>query len=738
MEKGRGEDKRGLPQMKWGSQLENLAIVILAFYPLRHIGWGLDLWDTGYNYANFQYMGTRHMDSMWLFSTYLTNVVGNFLMKLPQADTLRGMNLYTGLFASMLALTGYFFCTRRLKMPKPIVFLGEMVSLSLCWCPTASLYNYLTYVLFLFSSIFLYLGLVKDRKGYLVCAGVLLGSNVLVRFSNLPEAAMIVAVWAYDIILWLEGRKRGNGAEGTAAKSKALRHTLWCLSGYVAALAFLLSYIHIRYGIQEYFAGIQRLFAMTDRAADYKPTAMIMGILGAYVENLYWVARIGAILIGGLALFAVAGWLETLLLRFQGTKVAGASPSTSDRTIPEAAKLPRAIPLAARLSRAIPVAAKLSWAIPMVARLLWAVVCGAALWLLYRKGFFSFLLPGYDSIRHSVLIFLVLAALSGALSVNARTLHMGIRVLWGAVCGSMVWWLYQGGFFSFLFYSYDPIWHPGPLFLMLTMLIAAIRIFHRDSPKEEKLISGMIILIIMLTPIGSNNGVLPSLNNLFLAAPYTLWESWRFLRLGEKRMKRGVVFSAFPAKSILVSFLALCLFQFGAFGAKFAFAEATGIQDAEVMVDNNAILRNIKMSPQKAEWMTQLSAYVNENGLQGQEVILYGWIPALSYYLQMPSAFNPWSDLASYSFETMEGDMEELEARIQAGAEKPVIILENIHALYAEAERAGSSGIPEASALSEEDRQRLDADPKWNLLLEYMEAFGYEQTFRNEKFAVYR
>lgn len=335
-----------------------------------------------------------------VFSTYLTSVVGNLLTKLPQADTLRGMNLYTGLFASSLALTGYFFCTRKLKMPKPVVFLGEMAALSLCWCPTASLYNYLTYVLFLFSVIFLYLGLVRDKKGYLVCAGVLLGSNVLVRFSNLPEAAMIVAVWAYDIILWLEDRKRGNraekvwlegrkggnraekarpegrkggneaekvwpeerkggtgwtsaektlpgnsssgqaeqdelrkaviesggergaerGAAGEGFWHRTIRHTLWCLVGYAAALAFLLSYIHICYGIQEYAAGIQRLFAMTDRAADYKPSAMIMGIVGAYVENLYWVVRIGGILAGGMVLFAAAGWLEELLLRFQGQK----------------------------------------------------------------------------------------------------------------------------------------------------------------------------------------------------------------------------------------------------------------------------------------------------------------------------------------------------------------------------------------------------------------------------------
>ena len=74
--------------------LEGIFVVILMLYPLRHIHGGLDVWDTGYNYATFTYMGMEHMDSMWLFSTYLANVVGHFLTKLPQADTLVGMNLY--------------------------------------------------------------------------------------------------------------------------------------------------------------------------------------------------------------------------------------------------------------------------------------------------------------------------------------------------------------------------------------------------------------------------------------------------------------------------------------------------------------------------------------------------------------------------------------------------------------------------------------------------------------------
>ena len=133
--------------------------------------------------------------------------------------------------------------------------------------------------------------------------------------------------------------------------------------------------------------------------------------------------------------------------------------------------------------------------------------------------------------------------------------------------------------------------------------------------------------------------------------------------------------------------------------------------------------------------MTELSAYANENGLQGREVILYGDIPAISYYLQMPSAFNPWSDLDSYSPETMEQELKQLRGEIgEKGKDKPVIILERTYGLYVTESRQGQ----ETSLLSEDARKVMDADPKWKLLLEFLVELGYEQTFCNEKFAVYR
>ncbi|MGN1147790.1 MAG: hypothetical protein ACI4TB_05170, partial [Lachnospiraceae bacterium] len=94
--------------------------LILLLYPLRHIHWGLDLWDTGYNYANFRYMGLEHMDPMWFFSTYLANAVGHLLTFLPGGHTVLFMNLYTGLFVSLLAVLAYWFCTKRLEIPAPL------------------------------------------------------------------------------------------------------------------------------------------------------------------------------------------------------------------------------------------------------------------------------------------------------------------------------------------------------------------------------------------------------------------------------------------------------------------------------------------------------------------------------------------------------------------------------------------------------------------------------------------
>ncbi|MCM1217485.1 MAG: hypothetical protein NC331_01360 [Lachnospiraceae bacterium] len=691
---GKKRTEKDLKYARRTNLLENLFIVIMVFYPLRHIGWGLDFWDTGYNYANFQFMGTEHMDPMWLFSTYLANAAGNLLTKLPGAGSLMGLNFYTGLSVSLLAVAGYFFCTRRLKVPGWIAFAGEMTAISLCWCPTALLYNYLTYVLFLGCVILLYRGLTEEKRACLVLAGVCLGANVLVRFSNLPEAAMILAVWAYDAVTWFQERD-GRAARGESLWRRLGQHTLWCFVGYGGALLALLGFIHVRYGLGNYAAGIRRLFAMTDTATDYKADSMLMGMINTYVENLYWVIRIGVILAAGILFFVIAG----LLLRAYG-----------------------------RLQK------MLWWC---CGRILLAFTGAVAVRWLYVKGICSQagMAAGSGLLEPNVLFVLAMAAglaLSAAVGWllqkrcgMERAFWWEGRILWGVVSAIMLAWLYLNGFCSLDFLrdgpiSYGPMLRPGILFLMLTMLTGVVSFLNPKSPKQEKLIGVMVVLVVLLTSLGSNNRVYPSMNNLFVAAPYTLWQCWRFCAHVKERHVGKVTFSAFPVKAILAAFLGMCLFQFGGFGTRFVFAEATGVYNLTATVENNDLLKNIKMSPEKARWITELGGYVEERGLQGREVILYGNIPALSYYLQMPPAFNAWIDLRSYGCETLRDDLEEEERQIRDGStDKPVVLVD----------RSWDESV--------QDEKWELLQEKWQLIREFMERNGYELTWQNDRFAFY-
>ena len=573
--------------------------LILLLYPLRHIHWGLDLWDTGYTYANFRYMGLEHMDSMWLFSTYLANAVGHFLTLLPGGHTLLFMNLYTGLFTSLLAVLSYQFLTKRAKLPAGIVFVGELAAVSLCFCPTALLYNYLTYVLFLSGVLFLYEGLSQDKSRYLMLAGVMLGTNVFVRFSNLPEAAMIAGVWAYAVIC----RKSWK---------KVLQETGFCMLGYIGAVLAWLGFLSLRYGLSNYVEGIKRLFAMTETATDYKASSMLYRMFSEYIENLYWVNRI--------LCFAVPGLILCMVL-------------------------PKSLQWVKRAACGV-------------------FAAGAALWLYTRK----------DAQGNS-------------------------------------------SFCDLRFDEYSSMQKPATLFLLLTLFLCLVRVFGKKTEKKEKLLAGLIFLSVLLTSIGSNNGLFTSFNNLFLAAPYVLWNIYRLC----KSRTEWKIPLALPLKALAVMFTAVFLFQSLGFGAKFVFAEATGVKSTAASAENNAVLKGIRMSEERARWLTEISAYVSEKELKGREVILYGYIPSLSFYLEMPSAFNPWSDLASYSVSSMETAMQEVKKELTEGKVPPVVILDK--------DCAATGDTPPA--------QPTISDPKLAMIIQFLKDYNYEETFSNDKFALY-
>lgn len=311
--------------------LENIVFpVVLILYPLIGIRQGLDVSDTSYSLSNFQYFAT--MDGTWMVATFLANAAGWMMMHLPFGNTLAGMYCYTALIQSATAVIVYRSLKKRI--PAPLVWIGEMIALGMCWCPSTMLYNYLTYLLMTAGVLLLYEGILqaggedvpesgraehpsgemlsesgraeysdgkklfKDRvkelsgRKYYVSAGVCLGLNVAVRMPNVVQAAFILAVW-YGAFYNSRGDKW----------RRALRDTLWCMLGYVTGFGVPFIAICIRYGMTAYPSMVHTMFAMTEKATDYKPASMLTGMFGDYFRGAFWFAFAAVCMAGGWLLF---------------------------------------------------------------------------------------------------------------------------------------------------------------------------------------------------------------------------------------------------------------------------------------------------------------------------------------------------------------------------------------------------------------------------------------------------
>lgn len=273
---------------------------ILFLYPFLIVNQGLDVADATYSLTNFQYFAS--MDGTWMVATFLSNVAGWLFMHLPFGETLLGMKCYTTLVQSATALAVYFGLKKNIAAP--LLFLGEFLALGLCWCPSTILYNYLTYLLMTAGILLLYRGLAGDdeagaseeegKSGFcrkqrlcFIAAGVCLGANVAVRMPNVVQAAFILAV-RYGVVLTDRREEKGSLPWRKLAVS-----TGWCLLGYIAGFAVPLAVICIRYGATAYPNMVYTMFAMTDQAADYKPTSMLTGMFGDYAKGLYWMLFAG-------------------------------------------------------------------------------------------------------------------------------------------------------------------------------------------------------------------------------------------------------------------------------------------------------------------------------------------------------------------------------------------------------------------------------------------------------------
>ena len=622
---GSNDNKGTVRRLTCGRYTEILLLLCLAVYPLRHAAMGLDLWDAGYNCGNFVNPGTEHMSSVWYFSTFLSTCLGHLFTLLPGGRTCMGINIYTGLIISAGVLMSYFFCTRKIGIGKWITAAGLLLMMSLCYSPTPIVYNHLSNVLFTAAVICVYTGLTDSKPYLLAIAGSVLGINIFVRFSNLTQAALILAVWMYVVIS--DGKEKNRGrtdkkkrnenerAKGTVLRD-CVRYTLICMAGYAAAVLIMLFIINALYGCSNYFEGIAGLFNMDQDAEYYTFSYMFKDMIRSYLKGIHRAVYV--------AVFASAAYvLQTVYASRKRSSGSLADPDDKSGH---------------RRTDIVP-----------------AVVFG-----------------------------LILVAV-----------------------------LVYRSLLQFGFHHYAVVYNSAAFLLDIIIIIAVLTVISGKAASGDRLLSLLVLLQIILTSVGSNTGISVTMNCMYLSAPYLIWKLYTLFNDVRENGKERMLA---PMIVVYIATFAFIL-QSIMFGFTYVYQEGdnTGLRDS--FVNNNMVLKGIRMSSERAELLQDMTDYINENGLTGHETIVYGFVPAIAYYLDMPTVISSWPDLASYSYSDMKKDMDRIETEAGKGErEYPVVIMGHL------LETSGIAENPE----------------KTSLINELIEDNGYVKSHENELFEIWR
>lgn len=605
--------------------------LILVLLPLSRCNIGVDVTDTGYSLGSFMFQGEQMGEAWVKFATYLATVTGSFFARLPYGDTMLGMNLYTGLFVSGTALIMYYFLSQLLT--PWIVFAGEILAVSLCWCPTVILYNYLTYFLFSMMIFCLYQALklvytgnrTEERRGivWFLLAGVILGLNVMTRIPNITHGAMILVVW---YAAWLHGHDDQAVGEQKKVYPVVLQ-TVWCILGFLVGFGIVFLSIIIEYGGSVYLDMLHYLFGGNGSGVEgHSMGDMIWPIIDAYLVGMKWFLFMALVITGGVLMFSV------LRDRF--------------------------------------------------------------LWI--KK-----------------IVYLVM-----------------IMVL--------IRFYYGRGMFNFRYYAYESMFQWMVLFLIVSVLCALLQLCGKKSGIQNRLLASMVLIVIFVTPLGSDNYLYPNINNLFFVAPVVLYWLIRYISSGSSKielpfLRKGLQIHSYPIKAMLVTLLCAILIQGILFGRTFVFRDGMRGEVRDTKITENRVLNGMVTNRDNAEALEGITTYVDQENLTDRKVVLYGNVPALSCFLQMPTALSTsWADLDSYTVQTMKKDLDHMQRQIDSGEmQKPILI-------FSTGFDAWLTEDLEGMIRYQVDPAVYDKDEKAALLKQLIADTGYEETYLNSQFVIYQ
>lgn len=296
---------------------------------------------------------------------------------------------------------------------------------------------------------------------------------------------------------------------------------------------------------------------------------------------------------------------------------------------------------------------------------------------------------------------------------------------------------YGQGMFTLHYYEYRAMYFWAVILLFFTTVMALFVIFRPapvwsdpDTYRTKRILSLIVLIIIYVTCIGSNNGLYPIVNNMFIAAPYILWMVWD---MGAE-LRREFRAYAYGMMTVMTVLLAATFIQSVGFHMGYAFNDGIYGEARDSYVTGHERTSGMRTTHDNAESLQGLMDYIYAHKSGDDSVILYGEIPGLGYLLDMPSALSTfWPSLDSYNYAEWEADMASVYGTSGTAADDadlPYIIVTLPIAAW-------ESGDADAIAYFGVDTEAYAADRKLSDLVSVIHERGYVQTYSNDAYAVY-
>ena len=223
----------------------------------------------------------------------------------------------------------------------------------------------------------------------------------------------------------------------------------------------------------------------------------------------------------------------------------------------------------------------------------------------------------------------------------------------------LFYYFYRNGVFTTKFYNNGAIFGLCVLAIFWQFVAAVYALFSKDLSVEDKTMAAIVIVLLLITPLGSNNHLFTIINSMFISLPYTVGFGYKVLK-DKKEVFPIASYGAF----LLVVLLAIGIM----FNLRYVFVDGEQGTGHDTVISESKTMKGMKTDTLYAEDIDELCIVLSD--YRNKEAIFYGNVPGASYLLEMPCAISTsWPDLDSYSEKNFEKELNEV------SKVKPLIIM---------------------------------------------------------------